>query len=412
MTQELSLAPSLSQRSAGMFSHHALAEAHFQCASNPFDKGVSPEGYINLGTAENYRLWNKLRRLLETTQTSLSKDDSFYQSSLHGKKELRFQVARWLSQWGHVDPEELTISSGVTSVIESLAFSLCDPGDVILVQAPAYTGFFYDLTLRTGASAIPVCGQTKNNFQLQPRDFEQPLYELRKQGKKVKGILLHNPANPTGQVFKNQLLQEFAEWTKQECLHLVVDEINAGSLHEGEHVSALTLNHNHIHTLYGFSKDFALSGWSAGVFHSRNPEVLETMKTQAFFSRVPNPVQTILTALLKRDKEITDLVDANMRDLKETCRHWSKSLKGIGIKHLQPMGGLSLFCDLSPWLPGPDFSGEMELCQQLMEEMRLNISPGQFFHCAEPGWFRICFAQADDVIQESIHRLMSFAHHK
>lgn len=59
------------------------------------------------------------------------------------------------------------------------------------------------------------------------------------------------------------------------------------------------------------------------------------------------------------------------------------------------------------------FLGEEKLFFDLLENAKVNISPGQAFHCAEPGWFRVCFASVENEILEiALERLAKFKENK
>lgn len=382
---------------------HKLAEAHFYCLKSPYHLKNNPDGYINLGTAENYRLWEK--NSAQLPDTSSLKEDSYYQT-LHGKAAFRKQVANRLNQWGEVDKDHLVVASGATAIIESLGFALCDPDDVILVQAPAYTGFSFDLTLRTGATVEHVCGLPEESFSPTVDMFQAALTHLKREGKTVRAILLHSPANPSGVALTREQLDAFVEFTRQEQLHLVVDEISMGVMFSQKPVSALTYQAPHVHTIYGFSKDLALSGWSIGVFHTRDPQLLQVMQTQAFFARVAYPVQNLLTEFLANENSVAQLMADNRKDLQNTYGQLQADLRELGIPSLSPDGGICLFCDFSSWIEDNSHHGELKLWEELlMGELKVNLSPGQFFSCTTPGWFRICYAQPDNSLEELIRRL-------
>ncbi|XP_075080688.1 1-aminocyclopropane-1-carboxylate synthase 2-like [Nicotiana tabacum] len=52
--------------------------------------------------------------------------------------------------------------------------------------------------------------------------------------------------------------------------------------------------------------------------------------------------------------------------------------------------------DLRPLLKEPTFDSEMALWKLIINDSKLNVSPGFSFNCPEPGWFRVCFANIDD----------------
>lgn len=47
--------------------------------------------------------------------------------------------------------------------------------------------------------------------------------------------------------------------------------------------------------------------------------------------------------------------------------------------------------------------------KKIVYQVGLNISPGSSYHCIEPGWFCVCFANmSEDTLNIAIQRLMAF----
>ncbi|MFS8184557.1 aminotransferase class I/II-fold pyridoxal phosphate-dependent enzyme [Pseudovibrio denitrificans] len=44
----------------------------------------------------------------------------------------------------------------------------------------------------------------------------------------------------------------------------------------------------------------------------------------------------------------------------------------------------------------------------LIEEAKVGLAPGDAFLVGEPGWFRLCFAQTDEQLNEALGRLSPF----
>ena len=62
--------------------------------------------------------------------------------------------------------------------------------------------------------------------------------------------------------------------------------------------SGMSLDSEHVHTVYGFAKDFALSGLAVGVYIRKTRRCWITATELAHFSRVSNYTQTLITHLL------------------------------------------------------------------------------------------------------------------
>ncbi|MFC6985811.1 aminotransferase class I/II-fold pyridoxal phosphate-dependent enzyme [Streptomyces cirratus] len=114
----------------------AIAEAHFRAEAEPYDARLRPDGYLNLGTAENRLLWD----LLEDRLAALPpmREGTARYAPLHGTDELRERVAALLSgTFGTpLDARDLVVISGATGALDAIASVLCDPGEAIVVPAP------------------------------------------------------------------------------------------------------------------------------------------------------------------------------------------------------------------------------------------------------------------------------------
>ncbi|KAM3359423.1 hypothetical protein P3S68_019133 [Capsicum galapagoense] len=65
--------------------------------------------------------------------------------------------------------------------------------------------------------------------------------------------------------------------------------------------------------------------------------------------------------------------------------------------------------DLRKLLKENTFESEIELWRMISNDVKLNVSPGCSFHCSEPGWFRVCFANMDDeTLRIALERIKNF----
>lgn len=81
----------------------------------------------------------------------------------------------------------------------------------------------------------------------------------------------------------------------------------------------------------------------------------------------------------------------------------------MGITCLNSNAGVFVWMDLRRLLKDQTFKAEMELWRVIINEVKLNVSPGSSFHVTEPGWFRVCFANMDDnTVDVALNRIHSF----
>ncbi|ONK55942.1 uncharacterized protein A4U43_C10F2530 [Asparagus officinalis] len=113
--------------------------------------------------------------------------------------------------------------------------------------------------------------------------------------------------------------------------------------------------------------------------------------------------------MLSDDAFTTSFLKESAKRLSERRRAFTVGLARVGIRCLEGNAGLFCWMDLSPMLKEPTAHEELTLWRVIVNEVKLNVSPGTSFHCAEPGWFRVCFANIDDETMEvALRRIREF----
>lgn len=388
-----------------------LVKAHFACAADPYDPVSNPSGYINLGTAENKTLYDQgaplLRECLE-----IHEDDTHY-STLHGPSYVRRAIADFLSPRANraISADHLAVGAGTSAILENLSFVLCDAGDIILIPTPYYPGFDQDLVLRSGAvfAHIPLAA---HGFEFTTgavtQAYESAARHASRSGRRVRALLLTSPHNPLGVIYPEPLLRDLVAFCEDRRLHLIVDEIYAESVLPGrEHVSALRFESDWVHVVYGFAKDFGLSGYKVGLAHSGNEAVIRSVQAGCYFYTVSGPVNRLIANLL-RHPGLPDYLATMRRRLAAACEEVSRELSRCGVTHHPLDGSVVMWLNLKPHLRHGTFEAERALFEDLLGECRVSLPPGQAFHCSEPGWFRMCYSVRDTHRREGLSRLVRY----
>ena len=382
--------------------------AHFNCETNRFSE-ENPEGFVNLGSAQNYLHAERLDERLALLQSD--SDDVHYQP-FGGTAKCRQSIADYLqSQAGiAVADNSIIVGNGIISVLEALTIALLDEGDSVLIPTPVFPGLVAAMSLRVRSQVELMETDSRSGFRLTPAAIEAHLYQLRFQGKRVRAILLCSPGNPVGQVFSYDELREFLDVAEMFDCALIVDEVYAGSVFEGQaFTSAISLQSENVYVLGGLSKDFGLAGHATGWLQSTNQDVMASVAKQAHFFRLPAPVQQIVSSVLNPAWR-QDYLTAHREKLTKTARIAANFLRAAGIPVVDSEAGLCLWVDLSAFLSARDADGEMELYERLLYQYHVHISPGSGFKSSNIGYFRLCFSQPLDVLLEGMQRLIDGLH--
>jgi aspartate/methionine/tyrosine aminotransferase len=380
-----------------------LVRAHFTCETDPFDSAENPDGYVNFGTAQNHLVFDTIAPLLRESVEIVERDTHY--NELHGAKYFREAIVDFLQNWAgrSLEPDSIVIAVGASAILEILSFALCDPGDTILVPTPYYPGFDHDLAFRSDAVLEPIHLRGPE-FRLSITDIEEAYTRVTSRGARVAALLISSPNNPLGHIYDEELTRQMVDLADRLGIHLILDEIYAESiLPRMEHYSGLRIRNPRLHIVYGFAKDFGLSGYKVGILHSEDPEVLKAARILSYFHTVPVMIQRTLTGLLRSERLEEFFVTMRSR-LDTSYRATTAVLAGQGIHHVPVQGGIVLWLDLRPHLRSITFEAEQGLWADIFNECRVNISPGNAFHCSEPGWFRLCFTVPDDHRVEGLRR--------
>jgi aspartate/methionine/tyrosine aminotransferase len=383
-----------------------IVKAHEICASDPYTES-NTDGYINMGTAENYLMEDLLLDKINRNQ-KLTPQHLNYQET-YGMEFLRIAYSEFSKN--HLglslDANNIVIQCGVSALCESLSYSMLDEGDALLVPAPFYPGFFYDFSIRFKVELIPVQLSPKDSYNHDVALFEQQLKLAKENGKKVKGLLITNPHNPTGKILNKNEMQDLMDFAEEHHLEIIADEIYALSMvnPQKKFISFYEIageNSDHIHLLYGMAKDFGLSGFKVGFFHTTNERLLKAMQAVSYFHTVSSQTQVTIANLLKDKEWITDFANQNQKALKQCFQ----SMKRLNIPMYPTEAGIFCYADFSSYLKSQDQSGEMELFNQFLHQHKISMTPGQAFQDSNPGYFRICFAKSEKIRNAYIERMI------
>ena len=97
------------------------------------------------------------------------------------------------------------------------------------------------------------------------------------------------------------------------------------------------------------------------------------------------------------DREwLATYISTNRRRLRANYDAVSGALRANDIAFSASHAGFFLVADLRRFLPATaTFADEAALWRRLLNEANVNLTPGADMRCAEPGFFRVCFASID-----------------
>ncbi|KAH6788906.1 Tyrosine transaminase family protein, partial [Perilla frutescens var. frutescens] len=189
-------------------------------------------------------------------------------ASTVGIPAARSAIAKYLSKdLPHkLSPDNVFLTIGCTQALEAILTALGRPGANILLPRPGYP----DYEARAG-----FCGLEVRHFDLLPdKDWEVDLVSVEALAdENTTAIVIINPGNPCGNVFKYEQLKKVAEMAKKLGILVIADEVyehlNFGStpfVPMGVFASIAP-----IVTVGSISKRWMVPGWRLGWLVANDP---------------------------------------------------------------------------------------------------------------------------------------------
>nr|BAB33423.1 ACC synthase [Pisum sativum] len=394
--------------------------------SNPFHPTKNPQGVIQMGLAENQLCFDLIEEWIKNNpKASICTPEGVNQfrhianfQDYHGLPEFKNAVANLMSKvrGGRVrfDPDRLLMSGGATGANELIMFCLADPGDAFLVPSPYYPAFVRDLCWRTGLQLIPVQCHSSNNFMITREALEEAHKKAQDENINVKGLIITNPSNPLGTTIEKETLKSIVSFINENNIHLVCDEIYSGTFYDTPKFVSVSeiiqemedIKEDSIHTTYSLPKDLGLPGFRVGFVYSSTDEDVDCRTKNSSFGLLRRETQIFLLQILYDGKTQERFLRAVQKRLALRREVFTKGTPKVGIKCSQSYGGLLVCMHLS--LKEKTVEGEND-CRVIVHEVTIIVLPGVSFHCSEPGWYRVCFANMDEeTVEIALMRIRAF----
>lgn len=168
--------------------------------------------------------------------------------------------------------------TGVLTGIALLIRELTDEGDSVLIQTPAYHQFSKVISTANRNVLKNPLKIINNNYQMDFEDMEQKMA-----ASEVKVMILCNPHNPVGRVWRKEELEQVVQLANKHHVTIISDEIHSDIIYSGhKFTSLMTIDANkHVALIGSPSKTFGMQSISNGYLYTENTKLLANMKAFA-----------------------------------------------------------------------------------------------------------------------------------
>jgi len=312
-----------------------------------------------------------------------------------------------------VGAERIVITTGSSGAF-LLAFTACfDTGDVIAIASSGYPCYRNILqALGCELANVPI----SEEFKLTAVELRKEI-QSRKEGgqKRLKGLILSSPSNPTGAMLSPEELKELCELCEEENIRFLSDEIYHGISYGKEEATALSFSSTAI-VINSFSKYYSMCGWRLGwmILPSDLVDTINVLQQNMFIS-APTISQTAAMQCWE-DETIEELEKhvAKYRASREIVLKEMETIKDIPEKNIAPAdGGFYVYVDLGDENVCMGLGlGSTEMCQQLLEKEGVAFTPGTDFEDPENNLgdrrFRISYAGGTNTVEKAMEKFRDF----
>lgn len=319
--------------------------------------------------------------------------------SNEGDPELRDAIAEKVRRDNGIaaDPRtQVQVTHGAGQALAMAFQTVLSPGTEVIGFTPSFP-LNWGLPAILGASlrTVPIlAGPAELRAALEGQVTER-----------TRAIVLHNPNNPTGHVMTREQLEAIASVAIAHDLVVISDEVYEKYVYDGRaHLSigALPGMMERSVSIYGFAKEFGLSGLRVG-YAVGAEEIIDGMRRIQHNSNAGANTAGQRAALAALTGPLDEL-EAWMREFQASRDLVVDAIASSRTLSTEtPQGGMFAMIDVGEWT-GSRFAHE------LLRERHVAIAPGEWYGPEARHQVRLCFPSLPhDQLAEALERMIDFA---
>lgn len=324
-----------------------------------------------------------------------------------GVPELRREISNYYQQrFGlSYSPSQIVVSSGAKLSIYEALEAIVDPGDEVILLAPTWVSYLEQIRL-AGGKAVVV--DTEESGFLPALDQVKAAVTP-----KTVAILLNSPTNPTGVMLEREFLAAVGDLVIERDLWLIWDEIYERLTYgQAQHYNPVQLVPElaaRTVLINGVSKSYAMTGWRIGYLLAPQELAAKIIAFQSHLTSNPASISqwAALGAMEHGEDDVIRMREAFGRRRELICNLLAQMPL---ISFPEPRGAFYVFVNVKQYL-GKTYQGrliknDLDFCSLLLDSELVAVVPGSAFQV--PGYFRVSYAVAPEVIRRGMERLERF----
>ncbi len=329
-------------------------------------------------------------------------------TSASGIEELKKTICNKFDKDNNLkyNSENIIVSNGAKHSIYNALCTILNPGDEVILACPYWVSYPELIKL---AGGVPILINTSEK-----NGFKYSVDELNKvKTNKTKAIFLNSPNNPTGAVYSVEELNNIAEWSVNNNILVLSDEIYEKLIYDGnKHISIASIN-DEIKELTivinGMSKAYAMTGWRIG-YVAANKEIVRIMSNfQSHTASNPCSIsQYASVCALKGNQNTIHEMRVQFEKRRNYMVDTINSIKGLSC--IKPGGAFYVMVNISKIKGlvkhGIKINTSVDFANILLEKSKVAVIPGLGF--GNDDYVRLSYATSMDDIKLGLERIKEF----
>jgi len=303
--------------------------------------------------------------------------------------------------------DDIYIGNGISELIMMAMQGLLNNGDEVLVPMPDYPLWTAAITLCGGRAVHYICDESN--------DWNPDLDDIKsKTNSRTKAIVLINPNNPTGAVYKRDILEGIADIARGNDLIVYADEIYSRIIYDDAVFIPMASIAPDILTISfdGLSKTWRSAGFRSGwmvLSGNKNTatsyidglQILSNMRLCANM-----PAQFGIQTALGGYQSITKLIlpGGRLKEQRDTAVTMINAIPGLSV--VIPKGALYCFPKID--IKRFNITNDEQFVLDLLHAQRLLLVHGTGFNWKDPDHFRVVFLPNKETIADAVQRMGNF----
>ncbi|SET11758.1 aspartate aminotransferase [Natronincola peptidivorans] len=370
-----------------------------------FEEGAKLTAKYGADKVYDFSLGNPYAEPPEEVTESLKKYVLSDEKGLHrymnnaGFPDVREKIAKSLEKKSGIEltQQHVVMTVGAAGGLNVVLKSLLNPGEEVIVFAPYFVeyGFYAD---NHGGKAV-IVPPDLSTLEPDIKAFEAAITS------KTKAVIINNPNNPTGVIYRQEKLKTMAEIIERKekeyntSIFVISDEPYGEIVYDHVEVpSILSIFKNGI-IVNSFSKSLGLAGERIGyIAVSSKIEKVDVLINALTFC---NRTLGFVNAPGLFQKVVGDALEAkvDVEAYKKRRDFLYDHLSDLGFQCIKPQGAFYLF-------PKALIEDDIEFVKRALK-YNLLLVPGSGFGC--PGFFRISYCVQFEMIENSIDAFTKLA---